>query len=63
MSKLILDQLFGSKIRVKILKYIYRNYPENFTIGEVAKHVQERYKEVRMEIKLLKEAGLIKKHR
>ena len=27
MSKLILDQLFGSKIRVKILKYLYRNYP------------------------------------
>ena len=61
MSKNILDNLFGSKARVKLLKFLYRNYPQAFTVGEIARRTQETPTTVRREIYLLKELHAVKK--
>lgn len=59
MSKPILDNLFGSKARVKVLKFLYRNYPRAFTIGEIARRTQELPTTIRQELALLKEIRLV----
>lgn len=56
-----LDKLFGSRIRVKILKFLFRNYPGNFSSQELSKKIQEPLEETRKELKSLGEIGLIKK--
>ncbi|OGN14501.1 MAG: hypothetical protein A3G02_00075 [Candidatus Yanofskybacteria bacterium RIFCSPLOWO2_12_FULL_44_13b] len=61
MSKPTLDNLFGSKLRVKVLKFLFRNYPNDFSIRDVAKFVQESYDATKMEIESLKEIGLVRK--
>jgi len=61
MSKDILDNLFGSRIRVKVLKFVFRNYPGDFTIGELARRIQETYSATKQEVKALAELHLIKK--
>ena len=61
MSKPILDNLFGSKIRVKILKFLFRNYPADFSIGELAKRIQEAPAATKKEVQLLKEIYVVKK--
>lgn len=60
MSKLILEGLFESKLRVKILKYLFRNSSAVFGLRELAEHVQGRPGEVRREVERLREIGLIK---
>lgn len=62
MSKDILDNLFGSKIRVKVLKFAFRNYPGDFTVGELVRRIQETYPVTKQEIQTLVELGLIKKY-
>ncbi len=61
MSKNTLDNLLGSKTRVKILKFTFRNYPADFTIGELSKMIQEPFSQVKSEILNLAGIGLIKK--
>jgi len=61
MSKDILDNLFGSRIRVKILKFLFRNYPADFTVGDLARRIQESYGVTKKEIKALSELRLIRK--
>jgi predicted transcriptional regulator with HTH domain len=61
MSKPTLDNLFGSKVRVKILKFMYRNYPADFTLREITQRVQETYDDTKKELGLLKELRIIKK--
>ena len=63
MSKDILDNLFGSRIRVKILKLLFRNYPADFTVGELATRIQETYPAAKQEIEALTKLRLIKKTR
>jgi len=60
MSKPILDNLFGSKVKVKILKFLYRNYPTDFSLREITKRVQEKPAETKKEISLLKQIHLVK---
>lgn len=62
MSKHILDNLFGSRIRIKVLKFLFRNYPGDFTVGEIAKRIQESYGATKKEIDELQGIKLIKKH-
>ncbi len=62
-SKDTLDNLFGSRVRVKILKFLFRNYPGDFLAGELATRIQETYPAVKKEIEVLAELGLIKKTR
>ncbi len=61
MSKDVLDNLFGSRIRVKILKFLFRNYPVDFTVGELTKRIQETYSATKQEIEALTKLRLIKK--
>ena len=61
MSSTTLDKLFGSRIRVKLLRFLFRNYPGNFSVSELSKRVQEPFEETKKELKLLAELGLINK--
>lgn len=61
-SRDILDILFGSKIRVKVLKFLFRNYPNNFSIAELSKRIQESYADIKKEVELLNDIKLIKRN-
>ena len=60
-SKDILDNLFGSRIRVKILKFLFRNYPVDFIVGDLARRIQENYGTAKKEVETLTKLRLIKK--
>jgi len=60
MSKPILDNLFGSKVRVKILKFLYRNFPADFSVKEIAQRTQEKPSVIKEEIQLLRQISVIK---
>ena len=60
-SKDVLDILFGSRIRVKVLKFLFRNYPNDFAASELAKRIQESGPATRKEVALLVKIKLIKK--
>ena len=62
MSKDILDTLFGSKIRVKVLKFLFRNYPNDFSVPELSKRIQESPAATKKETRLLNQIKLIKKN-
>ncbi|MEK7124811.1 MAG: archaellum operon transcriptional activator EarA family protein [Patescibacteria group bacterium] len=59
MSKFILDNLFGSKIRVKLLKFLFRNYPTGFAMSELAKRTREPLDAVQKELALLRKIGAV----
>lgn len=61
MSKNILDNLFGSKMRVKVLKFLFRNYPQSFGPQQLANHTQEHISVIRREIDALREMRIIKR--
>ncbi len=60
-SKDTLDKLFGSRLRVKLLKFLFRNYPGNFSVQELSKRIQESFDETKDELRILSEVGLINK--
>ena len=60
MSKNSLDKLFGSRVRVKILKNTFRNYPSDFSLPELARRVQEPLGLVKKETSMLIKMGLVK---
>lgn len=60
MSKNALEILLGSHLRLKILKYVFRNAPASFNIRELAGHVQEKPELVKQEIGRLVNIKLIK---
>jgi len=60
MSK-ILEILFQSKARVKLLKFLFRNQNGGYTTREIAKIIRERPDKVRKEIKNLVKIKLILK--
>lgn len=59
MSKPILDNLLGSRVRVKLLKLLYRQYPAMFSMPELVKRIQEPAFIARRELKPLQEIGLV----
>lgn len=61
MSKDILDNLFGSRIRVKVLKFLFRNYPADFTIEDLSSRIQESHGVTKKEIEALSKLRLIRK--
>lgn len=63
MSKSILDNLFGSRVRVKLLKLLYRQHPTALAMSELAVRVQEPSFIVRRELSILEEVKLAKKIR
>jgi len=56
---LILENLFNSKVRVKVLKFLFRNYPMNIGAGDLAQRIQEPLAIVRKEMKDLQKMGLV----
>jgi len=62
-SKHILDKLFGSRIRVKLLRFLFRNYPARFGAHELSKKIQEPLDDLKKELGLLAELGLVKKNK
>ena len=61
MSKNTLDKLFGSDLRVKLLRFLFRNYPGNFSVTELSKRIQESLEETKKELELLRNIGLLNK--
>lgn len=61
MSKTTLDNLFGSRARVKILKFLFRAYPSDFSVGDVVRRTQESSVVVRKELSLLRRIGLVQR--
>src|SRR3990167_789351 len=61
MSKDTLDNMFGSKIRVKVLKFLFRNYPGEFSVGELSGKLQETNLALKRELEALAKFYLIKK--
>lgn len=61
MASNTLDKLFDSRIRIKLLKFLFRNYPGNFNIPELSKRVQEPAEEIKKELRSLVEIRLLKK--
>lgn len=56
---LILEGLFNSKTRVKVLKFLFRNYPADIGVYDLAKRVQEPFELIKRELKDLENIGLI----
>ena len=57
----IFEELFGSKARVKILKFFLRNEAGSFDLPTIAKHVQERRPVVKKEVARLLKIRFIQK--
>lgn len=62
-SKNTLDKLFGSRIRVKILKFMFRNYPGDFSIHELSRRIQESSNSTQKELLFLTKFELINKNK
>ena len=60
MPKYILETLFDSKLRLKVLKFLFRNANTSFNLKELALHVQETPPAVKHELKRMLEIGLVK---
>lgn len=63
MSKTILDNLFGSRVRVKLLKLLYRQFPAAFTMSELSVRIQEPAFIARRELTALRDTALVKRVR
>src|SRR3989344_710863 len=59
MSKNILEVLFESKTRIKILKFLYRNFPKHYSSREITAHTQEDSAYIRRELNRLAEIHLV----
>lgn len=63
MSKSILDNLFGSRVRVKLLKLMYREHPTALPMSDLTVRVQEPSFIVRRELLILEDIKLVRKIR
>ena len=61
MAKQILDELFDSKARVKLLKFFFRNEAGFFDVATIAKRVQESEAVVKKELGRLLKIKFIQK--
>ncbi len=59
MSKQSLEALFESRPRIKILKFLFRNVKESFSLAEIIDHTQEEAAAVRKELARLELIGLV----
>lgn len=56
-----LNELFNSKVRVKALRFLFRNYPDDFSAKELAKRIQEDENTIKKEIQVFAKMKLIRK--
>lgn len=61
MTNQIFEELFGSRARVKILKFFFRNESGFFDLSTITKRVQERRSVVKKEISRLLKVGFLQK--
>ena len=61
MSNHVFEELFGSKARVKILKFFFRNESGFFDAATIAKRVQENRQVVKKELARLLKVRFIQK--
>jgi len=61
MSKSILDNLFGSRVRVKLMKLMFRQHPVMFGMSDLVTRVQEPAFIIRRELASLMEVGLVRR--
>ena len=59
MSKHSLEILFDSRTRLKILKFLFRNFPKSYTSREIVAHTQEYPADIRKELKKLQGISLV----
>ena len=57
-----LEALLGSRIRVKVLKFLFRNFSSDFSIPELSKRIQESPAAMRKEVNILSQIKLIRKN-
>lgn len=55
----MLEQLFGSRTRVKLLRLFLANPESHYYVREITRKIEERINSVRRELKNLEELGLI----
>ena len=55
----MIDQLFGSKTRVKLLRLFYSNPNRSFYVREITRKIDEQINSVRRELSNLLSAGII----
>lgn len=55
----MLEQLFGSKTRLKVLRTLYREPEKAFFVRELSRSVDTQINAVRRELELLSEVGLV----
>ena len=60
MSKRILETLFNSRARVRLLRFLFRNYPQSFSLKELVGKLQEDNKTLKKEVVKFTEIGLLK---
>lgn len=56
----MVDQLFGSKTRVKLLKFFFANQDEEFFVRELTRLLDEQINSIRRELINLADAGVVK---
>lgn len=56
----MIDQLFGSKTRVKLLRFFFANQDEEFFVRELTRLLDEQINSIRRELINLAEAGVVK---
>ncbi len=56
----MLDQLFGSKTRVKILRLFFAKQDSKFFVREITRALNERINSIRRELENLEKMGLLK---
>lgn len=59
MSKRVLETLFNSRARVRLLRFLFRNYPKSFSTKELAERLQEDQKTLKKEIGQFEEIKLL----
>jgi hypothetical protein len=62
-NKNSLEILLGSRMRLKMLKYLYRNYPGGASLHSLARMIQEPALHVAKELKLFESIGLVVRSR
>ncbi len=56
----ILGELFGSKVKARLLKFLFHHPQEAFRIGEIARRIQSNYNTTHSYMKDLYRIGLVK---
>ncbi len=55
----MLDQLFGSRTRAKVLRLLLTNPSKSYFVREISRKVKEHINSVRRELQFLTEAGIV----